>query len=131
MRSGANAWSKRTSSVSFVDACGASSRPVPISSKSPPRATSARATFCPMTPPPPVISIRISSFLDRACHAGDVVLDEKRVQDDHRDRTEQRTGHQRAPVIDVAFHELGDDSDRHGLYFRRRYERERVDELVP
>src|SRR5260221_10173036 len=57
-------------------------------------------------------------LLDRAGQARDVVLDEERVEDDDRDRTKQRAGHQRAPMIDVALDELGDDADRHRLVLR-------------
>src|SRR5205823_238211 len=43
-------------------------------------------------------SLFLVSAFDAAGHAGDVVLDEERVNERHRDRAEQRTGHQRAPV---------------------------------
>ena len=73
----------------------------------------------------------IGLLLHGAGHAGHVVLDEKRIH--HRDgkRAEQRARHERAPVVDVALDELGHDADRDGLHFRRRDEREGVDELVP
>jgi CubicO group peptidase (beta-lactamase class C family) len=54
-------------------------------------------------------------FLDRAGHARHVVLDEERVDEGHRQRAEQRAGHQRAPVVDVAFHQFRHHADRHGL----------------
>src|SRR5450755_711391 len=41
-------------------------------------------------------------FLDRAGEAGDVVFDEKGVKDGARQRPEQCTGHQRAPVVHVS-----------------------------
>src|SRR5215472_11216060 len=50
-----------------------------------------RMTTCAMPPPP-----RPSS-LHGAGQAGDVVLDEERIDQRHRDRAEQRPGHQRAP----------------------------------
>jgi hypothetical protein len=34
-------------------------------------------------------------------------------------------------MVDIALDELGDDADRHRLYFRRGNEGERIDELVP
>src|SRR3954451_16625976 len=46
-------------------------------------------------------------FLDRSGQAGDVVLDEERVDEGHRQRAEQRTRHQWAPVVDVALDQLG------------------------
>src|SRR5215470_19105398 len=55
-------------------------------------------------------------LLHRAGEARDVVLDEERVQDRHGQRSEQRPGHQRPPVVDVAFHQLGDHTNRHGLH---------------
>src|SRR6185436_5692496 len=61
-----------------------------------------------------------SLFLDGAGQAGNVVLDEERIEHGDRQRPEQRTRHQRAPVVDVALDELGDHADRHGLHFRRR-----------
>src|SRR5215469_16212744 len=69
--------------------------------------------------------------LHRAGETGDVVFDEERV--DHRDwdRTEQRTGHQRAPIEHVAAHQLGSDSDGDSLLVGGRQEHESVDELVP
>ena len=57
-------------------------------------------------------------FLDRAGHAGNVVLDEERVYQRHRHRAEQGAGHQRAPVIDVAVDELAQERHRHGLLLR-------------
>jgi len=48
-------------------------------------------------------------LLHRAGHAGDVMLDEKRIQNGHRQGTKQRARHQCAPVIHVAFDEFGND----------------------
>src|SRR5262249_44378709 len=42
----------------------------------------------------------------------DVIIDEERVDDGHRDRPEQRGGHELAPVEDVAAEQLGDGADR-------------------
>ena len=58
-------------------------------------------------------------FLDRSGQARDIVLDEKRIHDHHRQRTKQRGRHQRAPVVDVAFDQFGDGADRNGLVLRR------------
>jgi hypothetical protein len=62
-------------------------------------------------------------LLHGAGHAGHVVLNEKRIH--HRDgkRAEQRACHERAPMVDVAFDELGHNADRDGLDFGRRDER--------
>src|SRR5437868_4014757 len=69
--------------------------------------------------------------LNRPGNAGDVVLDEERIDDGHWDGTDQRAGHERAPEEDVAADELGGHADRHRLLLGRREEHERVDELVP
>src|SRR5438552_3710103 len=71
------------------------------------------------------------SLLDGPRHARHVVLDEERIDERHRQRAEQRAGHQRAPVVHVAFDQLGDDAHRNRLDLRRRHERQRIDELVP
>src|SRR6478609_5273236 len=76
-------------------------------------------------------STRAISSFDAAGPAGEVVLDEERVDDRHRDGTDQRARHQRAPEKDVAADELGSDTDRHGLLLGRREEHKCVDELVP
>src|SRR6185437_4856122 len=56
-----------------------------------------------------------SSRLDRpGGEAGDIVLDEERVDDRDRDRAEQGAGHQLPPIEHVAADQLGDDADRHG-----------------
>src|SRR5947207_2989916 len=56
---------------------------------------------------------------DAAGHAGDVVLDEERIDDRHRDRADQRAGHQRTPEEDVAADQFGGHAHRHGLLLRR------------
>src|SRR5215813_13953385 len=74
---------------------------------------------------------RARLFLDRARHRRDVVLDEEGVEDDQRQRADQRPRHQRAPPVDVAVDELVDDRDRDRLVLGRGNEGERVDEFVP
>ena len=54
-------------------------------------------------------------FLHRAGQGRDVVVDEQRVENRDRQRAEQRTRHQRAPLIDVAGNQFGQDRDRHGF----------------
>src|SRR5262245_17509811 len=71
------------------------------------------------------------STLHGAGQAGHVVLDEERIGDRHRDRSEQRAGHQLAPEEDVAADQLRGDPDRHRLLLGGGDEHERVDELVP
>src|ERR1700694_4688336 len=73
----------------------------------------------------------IASSLHGTGEAGDVMLDEKRVDDGQRDRAEQRARHQRPPKEHVAADQLRGDADRNGLLLRRRKEYQRVDELVP
>src|SRR4051812_3344836 len=68
------------------------------------------------------------SPLDRAGHAGDVVFDEERVDDRHRNGADQRAGHERAPEENVAADQLGGDANRHGLLLGRRQEHQRIDE---
>src|SRR5918994_1028756 len=77
------------------------------------------------------ITSAMTLSLDRAGEARNVVFDEERVDDRHRDRTEQRARHQRTPEEDVAADQLGGDADRHGLLVGRRQEDQGVDELVP
>src|SRR6185503_5313301 len=72
-----------------------------------------------------------SSAFHRPGEAGDVVLDEERVDERDRDRAQQRSGHERTPEKDVAPDQLGDDADRHRLLLRGREKDQRVDELVP
>src|SRR5450432_593163 len=57
------------------------------------------------------------SFLDCAGEPGNVVLDEKRIEDGDRKRAKQRARHQRAPVVHVALHQLGHHAHRNGLDF--------------
>ena len=54
-------------------------------------------------------------FLHRTRHRRHVIIDEEGIEDDDRQRAEKRARHQRAPFIDVAAHQLGQDADRHGL----------------
>src|SRR5215469_10707152 len=69
--------------------------------------------------------------LDRAGHAGDVVLDKKRIDKSDRDRAEEGPGHQLTPIKYVAANKLRGDPDRHRLLFRGGKEDERIDEFVP
>src|SRR5579864_7129999 len=73
----------------------------------------------------------IASSLYGAGQAGDIMLDEERIDQRHRDRAEQRAGHQRAPKEHVAADQFGGDADRHGFLIRRGQEHQRIDELVP
>src|SRR5215468_5101725 len=66
--------------------------------------------------------------LDRAGEARDVVFDEERIDDRHRDRAEQRARHQRTPEEHVAADQLRGDADRHGLLVGRAQEHQGVDE---
>src|SRR5678815_3098620 len=67
----------------------------------------------------------------RPGHAGDVILDEERVDERDRHRAEQRARHELAPEEDVAADQLRDHADRNGLLLDRGQEHERIDELVP
>ena len=58
-------------------------------------------------------------FLDGAGHAGHVVFNEKRVDERNRQRAEQGSRHQRAPMVDVALDEFSHHAHGHGLDFRR------------
>src|SRR5258708_20950112 len=69
--------------------------------------------------------------LDRAGEARDVMFDKEGVDDRHRDRAQQRTGHQRPPEEDVAADQLRRDAYRHRLLVGRREEHQGVDEFVP
>src|SRR5258708_6066438 len=53
--------------------------------------------------------------LERARHPRHVVLDEEEVEHHHRQAAEERARHQRAPLIDVAPHQLGGQPDGNGL----------------
>src|SRR2546425_4241902 len=72
-----------------------------------------------------------ASALHGAGQPRDVVFDEERVDQRHRDRAQQGAGHELPPEVDVAADQLGDDADGHGLLLGRGQEHERVDELVP
>ena len=54
-------------------------------------------------------------FLYCARHCRDVVLDEEGVEDDERQRADQRASHQRAPAVDITVNQRGHNRDRHGL----------------
>src|SRR6188768_1753149 len=56
-----------------------------------------------------VTSAMIALPLDRAGQARDVMFDEERIDDCHRDRAQQRARHQRPPEEDVAADQLGGD----------------------
>ena len=56
---------------------------------------------------------------DGARERGDVVLDEERVDEGDGDRAQESAGHERAPVEDVAAHELGENPDRNRLLLGR------------
>src|SRR4029450_8644584 len=73
---------------------------------------------------------RASAF-HRPGEAGDIVLDEERVDERDRNRAQQRSGHERTPEEDVAPDQLGDDADRYRLLLRRREEDQRIDERGP
>src|SRR6266849_3735409 len=50
--------------------------------------------------------------LDRPGDAGDVMFDKERIDEGNRDRSQQRAGHQFAPVEHVAAHQFRGDADR-------------------
>src|SRR5689334_17091870 len=70
-------------------------------------------------------------LLDRAGQRRDVIVDEERIEDRDRQGAQQRASHQRAPLVDVARHQLGQDRDRDRLLLAALDESQRVDELVP
>src|SRR3977135_2324472 len=80
---------------------------------------------------PRMTTLAICLSLYRSGDAGDVMFDKERIDESDRDRPQQRTGHQFAPVEHIAPHQFRGDADRHGLLFGRGQEDERVDELVP
>src|SRR5229473_6310128 len=80
---------------------------------------------------PRMTTLAIDLTLYRPGDAGDVMFDKERIDEGHRDRPQQRAGHQLAPVEHIAAHQLGSDADRHGLLFGRGQEDEGIDELVP
>src|SRR6266480_2075810 len=65
-------------------------------------------------------SLPVGSSLHRAGQTGDVMLDEERVYQRHRDGAEQGAGHQRPPEEHIAADELRGDPDRHRFLLRRR-----------
>src|SRR5580692_6626648 len=73
----------------------------------------------------------IASSLHGTGEAGNVILDEERVDHGHWYRAEQRARHQRPPKEHVTADQLRRDADRNGLLLRRGQEHQRVDELVP
>ena len=58
------------------------------------------------------------------------MLDEERVDDRDRDRSQQRRRHELAPVEHVAAHQFGDRADRHGAHVGLGEEDQRIQELV-
>src|SRR6266568_8365501 len=80
---------------------------------------------------PRMTTLAIYLSLYRPGDAGDVMFDKERIDKGHRDRPQQRAGHQFAPVEHIAPHQFGGDADRHGLLIGRREEDEGIDELVP
>src|SRR5436305_14304034 len=72
-----------------------------------------------------------ASALDGAGgEAGDVVLHEERVDEGDGNGTQERPGHQLAPVKGVPADQLAHDSYRHGSHARTAEEEQRVEELV-
>src|SRR5580700_11978608 len=87
------------------------------------------------TSSPPTAASRSSSPLGLSLYraggqAGDVVLDKEGIDQRHRDRAQQRPGHQLAPVEHVASDQFGDDADRHGAYRALGQEDQGVQKLV-
>src|SRR6266567_8503931 len=80
---------------------------------------------------PRMTTLAICSSLYRPGDAGDVMFDKEGIDESDRDRPQQRTGHQLAPVEHVAPHQLGGDADRHGLLLGRGQKNQGIDELVP
>src|SRR5215212_4831163 len=71
------------------------------------------------------------SALHRSSQSRDIVLDEKRIGDSNRDRSQQGSSHQRSPVEYIAADQLRGDADRYRLLLRRGQEDKCIDELVP
>src|SRR5205809_3943669 len=67
-----------------------------------------------------------ASALHGAGQPRDVVFDEERVHQRHRDRAQQGAGHELPPEVDVAADQLGHHADRHRLLLGRGQEHERV-----
>src|SRR6266581_9697644 len=80
---------------------------------------------------PRMTTLAMYLSLYRSGDAGDVMFDKERIDEGHRDRPQQRAGHQLAPVEHIAPHQFGGDADRHGLLVGRGEEDEGVDEFVP
>src|SRR5260370_30475895 len=77
------------------------------------------------------MSTRRLSTLDRARgQAGDVMLDEKRIDDGDRNGAQERARHQLAPIKHIAPDQLGDDPDRHGPHRALGQKYQRIEELV-
>src|ERR1700722_7776419 len=69
--------------------------------------------------------------LYRPADPGHVILDKERVDEGHRDRAQQRPGHEFAPKEHVPAHEFGGDPNRHRLLLRRGQGNEGIDEFIP
>src|ERR1041384_4521310 len=67
----------------------------------------------------PVRTTSATLAFHRPGHAGDVILDEERVDERDRHRAEQRARHELAPEEDVAADQLRDHADRNGLLLDR------------
>src|SRR5713101_5272637 len=80
---------------------------------------------------PRMTTLAIDLTLYRPGDAGGVMFDKERIDESDRDRPQQRSGHQFAPVEHIAPHQFGSDADRHGLLFGRGEEDKGIDELVP
>src|ERR1700730_13034874 len=76
-------------------------------------------------------TLAMASPFDVAGETGNVILDEERVDNRHRNRAQQRACHELPPEKYVPADQLGGDADRHRLLSRRREKHQRVDELVP
>src|SRR5262245_64600672 len=61
---------------------------------------------------------------------GDVVLHEEGVDHRHGHRTQQRAGHELAPIEGVASDQLAHHADRHGAHARLLEEEQGVEELI-
>src|SRR6516162_1754522 len=73
----------------------------------------------------------IASSLHGTGKTGDIMLDEERINNRHRDRAEQCARHQRPPEENIPADELRRDTNRQGFLRWRRQEHQRVDELIP
>src|SRR5216683_8261300 len=77
------------------------------------------------------ITSAMTLSFDRAGKAGNIVFDEERIDDRHRDRAQQRARHQRSPEEHVAADQLRGDAHGHRLLVGRTEEHQGVDEFVP